>query len=218
MILIYEVSRLDKKIINWDIFTGVIVGLYLAAIVFILLFNKLDSPSDVFITSSLSLLGTLIGGYIAYKIANNQIIIQQNLQNEKDIKLQETIALRLVNELEKNTDNIKQINNVLVKIKPQVKEISENISKGDNEYLEAIIILLDLIEADNVLMIRHELIDLKFVEIHYTIDVLNKINKLGNRIKELSTKEYIEKYLVALSSYTEDYLNKVNKINKLKSN
>ncbi|GGE81379.1 hypothetical protein [Priestia taiwanensis] len=203
---------MDKSLNRISFIFGLLIGTF--CVVYLTVFflqHKFEKPWDAIWTSSLGFIGTIagscIGGLVAYRVALGQIHAQTQNEKTKQEKLQDRLSSRIKDELQNNKKFIEDLKELLREMENDFKELSVEISKENPEVLEGIIVITSQIETDLLLQLRSELFDIRYVNLHKRIEILDKINKNCENLQKQKVPAYIAITLKRLLELSGEYIN-----------
>ncbi|MBU9711042.1 hypothetical protein [Evansella tamaricis] len=193
--------------VSWGFSIGIVSSLF----IFMYLFpGLLIRPIDTLLTAILGILGTVIGsfigGFIAYKIAVSQTNSHFDMEIQNKNNTQRNIYNRTYNEIKNNYENIKKLNELLKRVEGGFHSISAEISKGNNEIIEGIMVHINQIDADLPLKLSENLEFEKHYHLHKSINLLTRTKSIGQLLINQRVNEYIEYNLKKLLETSDLFL------------
>ncbi|PAD69924.1 hypothetical protein CHH83_05825 [Bacillus sp. 7586-K] len=185
--------------------TGALCSFFIIVIV---IHEKFEKPWDTFWTTAIGFFGTIIGsivgGIIAYNISLSQLKFQHSKETEKERLIQERYAERINEEILSNKEPIRKINELLNKFKNDFNTLAIEISKGNTTIIEGITLFSSEVEIDTLNQLRTQLFDIKYAHLHKRIDRHLQIKQLAGNIRDQNTPDFIEITLGKLLNLTEN--------------
>ncbi|MFC4323664.1 hypothetical protein [Litchfieldia salsa] len=208
---------MKQKLVNWTgISFGFSVGLFstfLFSVTF--LSEKFDKPWDIFWSALNAIIGavigSLIGGTIAYSVAMYQINAQHRREEEKEEKSQKMIASRILNELIVNLPAVKRINGMLAELSGDFLGLAQEMANDNKEITEGLTVFNNQIEVDLLLQLRTNLVDMKYIELYKSVELLDQIKKTTIYITNQKIPDYISYSLERILFLTNEYISLMDK-------